>query len=280
MNNEIGVFIDKYYPNYWRNTVISSTLVIILFLVSIYLVVETDNSFGLYTFLFSQFLIVIPYAYYRSIKEEMTDASLMNFAEEKGFSWHRGKSKFKHLTSSFVRTSNKSYISKLIEGKYNNSHVRIFTFSSVTEITYEKNVGYTTLERQYNGDVINIILDSRVHGINTLSPSDPYDKEYINKGLLMLEGNFNKYFNIYTPQGYKIETLQILTPDIMEKLIEKSHKYNFEFNLDKLYIFAMTQLTKKEDLDEILDFSDYLISKLGPKLSKLKNEYIKKSLQK
>lgn len=52
-----------------------------------------------------------------------------------------------------------------------------------------------------------------------------------------LEGNFDKYFDVYHSAGYHIDLLNIITPDIMEKLIE-AHDFDIEFYGTKIYLYS------------------------------------------
>ena len=46
---------------------------------------------------------------------------------------------------------------------------------------------------------------------------------------LDLEGDFNKKFTFYVQQGSEVDSLQIITPDIMQVLVKEDFEYNVEF---------------------------------------------------
>ncbi len=103
-----------------------------------------------------------------------------------------------------------------------------------------------------------------------------YDiREFRGKKQLSLEDDFNKYFSVYVPEGYEIETLEILTPDIMQELIQKGASLSFEFSNNKLFIFSNKVIENKMQLDAVMDFSDTLTKQLAPVLSQVKNDYVK-----
>jgi hypothetical protein len=54
---------------------------------------------------------------------------------------------------------------------------------------------------------------------------------------LQLEGDFNKYFNVYVPEGYGVDALYFLTPDVMQVLITSGKTYDFEFIDKYLYLY-------------------------------------------
>lgn len=47
---------------------------------------------------------------------------------------------------------------------------------------------------------------------------------------LELEGDFNSYFNLYVPEGEQIDALTILTPDVMQVLIDGGRPYDIELD--------------------------------------------------
>ncbi len=55
---------------------------------------------------------------------------------------------------------------------------------------------------------------------------------------LKMEGDFNKYFSVYTPPDYQVDILQILTPDVMLALQDFGAKYDYETIGDDLYIYS------------------------------------------
>lgn len=51
---------------------------------------------------------------------------------------------------------------------------------------------------------------------------------------LSLEGNFDRWFHLYTPAEYEPDTLYMLTPDVMAALIDTASNYNIEIVDDTL----------------------------------------------
>lgn len=52
-----------------------------------------------------------------------------------------------------------------------------------------------------------------------------------------LEGNFDKYFSAYFPTHYNIDSLSLISPEVMEALINSSD-YDIEISGDKVYLFG------------------------------------------
>lgn len=76
---------------------------------------------------------------------------------------------------------------------------------------------------------------------------------------LTLEGDFNKYFDVYAPQNYHQDALYVLTPDVMNTLVTNSPNLDIELVDDYLYIYSQpinllnqTEITNNLNVAEIL----------------------------
>jgi hypothetical protein len=67
-------------------------------------------------------------------------------------------------------------------------------------------------------------------------------KHQLSKNLIAheiaLEGDFAKYFRLYAPAGRHVDALQILTPDVMLRLLDYGRKFDYEFSGKFLYVYA------------------------------------------
>ncbi|MBK0419714.1 hypothetical protein JD276_11780 [Leucobacter sp. CSA1] len=59
---------------------------------------------------------------------------------------------------------------------------------------------------------------------------------------MKLEGDFNRYFDVYCPRGYERDALYLLTPDVMAALIDGAREFDVEIIDDRLI------LRSREDL--------------------------------
>lgn len=66
-----------------------------------------------------------------------------------------------------------------------------------------------------------IFLDSRSNGTNG---------KYQSSQRVNLEGNFNKYFDLYMPEGSGAGSLTLLSPDVMQVLIDQVQPFDIEIN--------------------------------------------------
>jgi hypothetical protein len=56
--------------------------------------------------------------------------------------------------------------------------------------------------------------------------------------LFKLEGDFNKYFYFYCPEGYETDALYIFTPDVMALFIDEAAPFDAEIVEDWLLIYS------------------------------------------
>jgi hypothetical protein len=84
---------------------------------------------------------------------------------------------------------------------------------------------------------------------------------------LKLEGDFQKHFVLYAPQGSEVEDLEIFTPDFMEALIEQHPDASLKCVGNDLYISGSFRETvvdwgkiSKKKLSDFLGEMDFLIA--------------------
>jgi hypothetical protein len=62
--------------------------------------------------------------------------------------------------------------------------------------------------------------------------------ESFGKQTLSLEGDFDKYFTLYVPEGYQRDALYALTPDVMAALVDAGKEFDIEIVDDELFIYG------------------------------------------
>lgn len=78
----------------------------------------------------------------------------------------------------------------------------------------------------------NILLISRTRTLPAFSaPAAPLASQR-----LSLEGDFDRYFEVYCPAGYERDALYILTPDVMANLVDSARGTDVEFIDDRLVL--------------------------------------------
>lgn len=83
-----------------------------------------------------------------------------------------------------------------------------------------------------------------------------------------LEGDFYKYFNVYTTNKEYLTALSILTPDVMLRLRDKGYEFDYEIYDDHLYVIRDARLTSTEDLRSFLTAAQSCLDELLPQITK------------
>jgi hypothetical protein len=83
-----------------------------------------------------------------------------------------------------------------------------------------------------------------------------------------LEGDFDKYFQVFIKPDTQVEVLTILTPDFME-LIMKLDQYEIEVTEDgKLYVYYHSTIKRKQDLTDTYAIIETLVPKIEAYVSR------------
>lgn len=98
-----------------------------------------------------------------------------------------------------------------------------------TELT--RQAYYTVAEVGLRRTLPNIIFDSRT------AKKRQFKNLFLKVQRISLEGDFDKYFDTYTPQSYHVDSLSFISPEVMEKLVE-CKDYDIEILGDKLLVFG------------------------------------------
>lgn len=82
---------------------------------------------------------------------------------------------------------------------------------------------------------------------------------------MRLEGDFDRHFAVYAPDGYQQDALQLLTPDVMACLIDHGRQWDIEI-VDEHLVVASHRFRRSSDRDEytaLLVFSELIGAELG-----------------
>ncbi|HET8928800.1 MAG TPA: hypothetical protein VFN24_13355, partial [Microbacterium sp.] len=82
----------------------------------------------------------------------------------------------------------------------------------------------------------NIVLDAT--GNNGLFGASNLPSSFDRDQRLSLEGDFDRYFSLYCPEGYERDALYLFTPDIMARFIDSAAALDVEIVDDWLFLYA------------------------------------------
>jgi hypothetical protein len=102
-----------------------------------------------------------------------------------------------------------------------------FTVTTTISTTTVRTYGYIAI--RLNRNMPQLVLDAKRNGRSIPMPIARGQK-------LSLEGDFNRHFTLYAPNGYERDALYVMTPDLMGLLIDETG--NFDVEIVDNYLFA------------------------------------------
>lgn len=220
--------------------------------------------------------------FYAAIRQKAEDAFLMQFASVNGFTFQKtGLPKV--LTGSLFSVGYCPMGHDLVMGNFQDIPFNLFNYqytvgSGKNSHTYI----YTVFSLDFSSSLPPIFLKPKYCTFGGFLSSDISGEA---RESLKLEGDFNKYFDLWVKHDFQIEALQFLTPDVMEDIESNWQRFSLEFVEDRVYIYSAHMITKDEELENMYQFAKYLIPKIVPFAKEIKgdidalNEYQEKTTQ-
>ncbi len=126
-----------------------------------------------------------------------------------------------------------------------------------------KELYYTVFDGKLVREVPHILFDSKT------AHHQQFSSMYAHAQRLSLEGDFDRYFDTYVPQAYKIDSLSFITPEVMELLVSAKN-YDIELVDDRLLLIG--PLTDKSDLDAMQALGQQLTASFNDNLDTYKDD--------
>ncbi len=155
-------------------------------------------------------------------------------------------------------------VQNCIVGNHNGQKIQIFEYSYIlTQGKSKIHFDFTVFEISFSGTFPHLYLNYK---------KDWYSNYPTNTKLakISLPTEFEEIFKIYAPKEYEIEILEILTPEILQVLIDNGWDYDMEFVDGELIIYKNIKFQSFEDMDRDLTKVRKLIDTLSPRLNKMK----------
>ena len=177
----------------------------------------------------------------------------------------------------FVGSFSGKEIHHIIEGTYRSYPFQMFQMTEKTingrryaNPTPSQEVAY---HQQQTSGVVRIKLPKLFPQIlleskqNDANGSSSTWVSYKTSQVIRLEGNFNEFFTLYTPQGLHVSSLQVIAPNFMEIIMQSAKTFDIEFYGDELIFITRDTLYDPETmqvliraLDAQLVYMDRLLS--------------------
>jgi len=126
----------------------------------------------------------------------------------------------------------------------------------------EKAYPFTIMHLSLSKTLPHLVLDSRKNdGVVSSIPRYFSDDQRIE-----LEGDFDDYFDLYAPNGYEIEALDIMSPDFMQMLIDFHTDFDVEIDDKSVYIISKGVNYDQQSMSELFTAAQAMVDKFDLKL--------------
>jgi hypothetical protein len=223
--------------------------------------------------------IVLFGAAYGIIRKKAEDAFFQQFASTNGFAFQKmGLPDNLYGSLFFVGRNQTGY--DLVSGTFQKTPFVLFNYQYIIGEGKSSHVCvYTIFRLDFLSSLPPIFLKPKYCEFGGFVFGD-ISKDAREK--LELEGDFDKYFDLWTKQGFEVEALQVFTPDFMQKIEDNWKQFSLEFVNSQIYIYSDHMITRDDELENMYQLIQYLIPKIVPFAKEVKgdiaglNEYYKK----
>jgi hypothetical protein len=150
----------------------------------------------------------------------------------------------------------------VIKAKFEAVSCDIFVYDTTTgQGKYQVTHYFTIATVPLNASVSlpHIILNSKKEKADIQQKFPDYEK-------LKLEGDFNDYFTLIVEKGAEVDVLTVLTPDVMQTLINSDTDEDIEIDGQMLYFILRSDKRDPESMKKLIDSVTALIGQIGENL--------------
>ncbi len=206
--------------------------------------------------------LIIPVWSYWHVRSRMNRLFYTNLATELGCVYSESGDV---PTSGQLFTFGHSHmVRNVLSGSYKNISFRLFDYSYEIGSGKNRHTYYFTVAELVVANTLPRVL-CIPDGWNIVSFIDTWKPDGYTP--LSLEGGFNNTFNVYVQKDREMEALQILEPNVMEKLMDGFSDFGFECIDSRVYLF--TKGAGKDNRESVLSafsltkrFCDLLLPEL------------------
>ena len=237
-------------------SVVLMILEAVLFIGSIYFQQVSNILFELILLPIVIFAII-----YRVIQRKAEDAFFQQFATINKFSFQESGLP-ENLLGSLFFVGNSPLGYDLVSGIYQKIPFILFNYQyTIGEGKNRSTYNYTIFRLDFASSLPPIFLKPKYCNFGGFFFGD-ISKEAKEK--LELEGDFDKYFDLWTKEDFETEALQVFAPDFMLKIEDNWKKFSLEFVNNQIYIYSDHMIKKDEELENMYQLIQYLVAKIAP----------------
>ena len=121
-------------------------------------------------------------------------------------------------------------------------------------LTYRCVTGYGRSQQTHNFTIATLALPKALPHLLLMSKKARADvqRDLINGETLKLEGDFNDYFSLQIEKGQEIDILTIITPDIMQTLVDYNQAEDIEILGNNLYFITNKDKRDYTDMQALI----------------------------
>jgi hypothetical protein len=94
---------------------------------------------------------------------------------------------------------------------------------------------------------------------------------------ISLEGDFDEHFQLFCLPEYRIETLSLITPDVMQTAMHANKQYDIEIFGNTLFIYTEQDRLNKKYIKDLFQGAEKLLLEVKHKSKSFRNEWIQNS---
>jgi hypothetical protein len=142
--------------------------------------------------------------------------------------------------------------------KFSNIVTGIFEYVPFSLFTTYGNGLYIVLKIQLPSKYPHIVLDSTDNNFlfSNLRQKLPSEKQ------IVLEGTFPDHFKVFSA-GSSVETLQVLTPELMGRMIDYPKKADIEIVEDQLHLILNYKTLTEQDIRMLFESAKQILIDIG-----------------
>lgn len=215
-------------------------------------------------------ILLLPFFVYTafagSISTKIRHQFYQQFALANGYAYAQNGN-VPNLNGALFTIGHTPRIADTVSGQYQSRPLWLFDYSYIT--------GYGKSQQTHLATVFKIDFQKLLPPILLAGNAQYYGglgPNFKNSEKLQLEGDYNKYFELYTKKEFEMEALQICTPDFMEKTKDQWSQFSIDCNNTSLYIYSNKWIQTKVELENMYSLAEYLITKLEPILERMQGD--------
>lgn len=200
------------------------------------------------------------------IMQRMRQQALQTFATQNNLQFSQEVPAKNEVGSLFSHGSSRNG-SNGISGTFSNLSFQLFDYSYDTGSGKSRRTHkLTVLSFNLPRHLPHMVIDSLVEPGSNGSSALPI--VFNRNQRIELEGNFNRYFDLYAPDTYGISALTIVAPDVMMTLMQHAALCDIEIIDNKLYFYWPIVADEADEFEKIFSTAKEVLEEVQTKLTR------------